>query len=114
MLDRVPKDKVKKHTTNLGLRNSVTSCRLEKWISSGSLWSSRFSFVFLPFLLAAVVPVPGRLIPAPFVAGAKRSFVSSLRLLSQGVRKSIRTVSFFERVFVVLAAAASASAALNK
>src|ERR1700678_2078697 len=79
MLARASNDKEKKRTMNLGLRNS--------------LWSSRFSFVFLPFLFAAVVPNPGRLIPAPFVTGAKSSLVSSLRSLSQGQRKALKNDS---------------------
>lgn len=65
-------------------------------MSSGSWWLSRFSLSF-PRLLVffAVVPVPGRLILAPFVAGAKSSADISFRFFSDGARKFILKTSFF-------------------
>lgn len=78
-------------------------------MSSGNLWSSRFSFFFLPFL-PAVVPVPGRLMLAVFpVTGAKSSLAISLGSFANDVRKSILTASFF-CLLLGLAAPASASA----
>lgn len=106
-----------KLTENLGFKNNVTSCRLVKCISSGNLWSSRFSssvpFLFLPFL--APGPVPGIFIPAPLVTPANSSLPICFRVLfgSGGLRKSILNASFFSRrgfVPVLLAPVVSASA----
>lgn len=80
-------------------------------MSSGSRWSSLFSFVFFLLLFAAIVP--GRLIPAPFVTGVKRSLEISLRLSgSRGVRKSILNASFFSRRAFGLVAAFTSSAVI--
>lgn len=79
----------------------MTSWRDEKCMSSGSLWSSFFSFSFVPFRLPffepEVVPVPGRFMLAPFVTGANSSFAISFRSLpsSMGAKKSILNASFF-------------------
>lgn len=92
-------------TENWGLRNSVTSCRLEKCMSSGKVWSFRRS-LSLSFTVRLLLPlredvfpeVPGSVMPAPRVTGAKSSFARALGSFSEGVRKSILNASFFSRL----------------
>jgi hypothetical protein len=67
-------------------------------MSSGRRWRSlsRAAAAALPFPLRDL-EVPGRLMPAPRLTGAKSSVVTSLKSFSAGVRKSILNASFFSR-----------------
>src|SRR6266404_5870316 len=88
----------RRRTENLGFKNKVTNCRLEKCMSSGRVWSLCFSLAltFLPF-----EPFPsacfGRVIPAPRVTGAKSSLAVSFNSFSAGDKKPILNASFFSR-----------------
>ena len=103
------------HTENLGFKNSVINCRLEKCMSSGSVCSCCFPLAlrFLP-----LEPLPevyfARVIPAPRVTGAKSSFAVSFRSFSAGDRKSILNASFFSRLGLEAAVASVAASAKQK
>ena len=112
-INRQPNNNTKRRRTeNLGFKNKVTSCRLEKCMSSGRVWSLCFSLALL-FLPLELFPDEyfGRVIPAPRVTGAKRSFAISFRSFSAGDTKSILNASFFSRLGLEAAAASVTSAA---
>jgi hypothetical protein len=100
-----------RHTENLGFKNSVINCRLEKCMSSGSVCSCCFPLT-LPFL--PLEPLPevyfGRVIPAPRVTGAKSSLPVSFRSFFAGDKKSILNASFFSRLGLEAAVASAMSA----
>jgi hypothetical protein len=102
-------------TENLGFRNNVINCLLEKCMSSGNVWSCCFplTLLFLP-----LEPLPdvyfGRVIPAPRVTGAKSSFAVSFRSFSAGDEKSILNASFFSRLGLEAAVASAAMSANQK
>lgn len=88
-------------TENFGFKNSVTSCLLEKCMSSGSVLSKRLSSSSLSFAFRLLrflgFDGPGRVIPAPLVTGTNSSFAICFTSFSVGSRKSILNASFFSR-----------------